>query len=71
MSLMVAIASGSVKSTPAWMLPCKALNKFQFAFHLVLKNEKSWPTSVVWEFLRFGRMVAGKLAFGGGWTCFR
>ena len=39
MSLIVAIASGSVKSTPAWMLPSKALNKFQFAFHLVLKKE--------------------------------
>ena len=38
MSLMVAIASGSVKSTPAWMLPSKVLNKFQFAFHLVLKG---------------------------------
>ena len=38
MSLMVAIASGSVKSTPAWMLPSKLLSKFQFAFHLVLKG---------------------------------
>ena len=38
MSLMVAIASGSVKSTPAWMLPSKVLNKSQFAFHLVLKG---------------------------------
>ena len=38
MSLMVAIASGSVKSTPAWMLPSKVLNKFQFAFHLALKG---------------------------------
>ena len=38
MSLMVAIASGSVKRTPAWMLPSKAPNKFQFAFHLVLKG---------------------------------
>ena len=38
MSLMVAIASESVKSTPAWMLPSKVLKKFQFAFHLVLKG---------------------------------
>ena len=40
MSLMVAIASGSVKSTPAWMLPSKVLNKFQFAFHLVLRRQR-------------------------------
>ena len=38
MSLMVTLASGSVKSTPAWMLPSKVIHKFQFAFHLILKG---------------------------------
>ena len=38
MSLLVAVAAASVKSTPAWMLPGKVLNKFGFAFHLVLEG---------------------------------
>ena len=38
MSLMVAVAGSSVKSTPAWMLPSKVLAKFEYAFHLMLEG---------------------------------
>ena len=38
MSLMVAVAGSSVKSTPAWMLPSKILAKFEYAFHLMLEG---------------------------------
>ena len=38
MSLMVAVAGSSVKSTPAWMLPSKVLDKFEYAFHLMLEG---------------------------------
>ena len=38
MSLLVAVAAASVKSTPAWMLPRKILSKFGFAFHLILEG---------------------------------
>lgn len=38
MSLIGTIAAGSVKSTPSWMLPSKVINKFQFAFHLILQG---------------------------------
>ena len=78
MSLIVAIASGSVKSTPAWMLPIKALNTFQFAFHLVLKGiwdpgmeeegeGREWKQLMNFSWY-FGWVVAGKpWALGGRW----
>ena len=38
MSLLVAVAAASVKSTPASILPRKILSKFGFAFHLILEG---------------------------------
>ena len=83
MSLMVAIASGSVKSTPAWMLPSKVLNKFQFAFHLVLKGiwdpgmeeegeDREWKKLCVtggWKAMGFGWVtIFTQLCFAQLWV---